>query len=309
MKKVIAYLLIIFLLTGCGKDSDKSETVNSVFKDEFLAISEISEAKGKHLSDEIKAEEIDEIFKGIFDLAIFESSSVEYGEVVQGAGSDGNGGKVFCCKLPVNVTFTGTEASVEKFVKYFEEVDEVISFGDFKVNETEDGKYEVNTVVNFLGKASSATVSGGKTEYTIKKNEVEVKREDEITLRDFDVSMVIRPSNSDSSAVSLGVVSDKDYRIFSAGNEKKDITVTFGNDGKYYCEYSVEGEEKEKAYISPKGNILFDILSCDIVEADDEIKTDLYIRNNTNKKVSVAVFDDEDGRVKVVEKEGTVEVR
>jgi len=54
---------------------------------------------------------------------------------------------------------------------------------------------------------------------------------------------------------------------------------------------------------------LFDILSCELIEKDDEIKVDVRIINNSNKKVSIAVYDDEDGRVNIVEKSGNVEVK
>jgi len=310
MKKVLILALMVLVLTGCTDSSTKKESTSAIFKNEILAVSKIADAKNKELSNEILIEEIDEIFNGIFDLAIFESNSVEYGEITQGAGSDGKGGKVFCCKLPADVKFTGTKDSVKRFVEYFEEIDRVISFGDFKINELEDNKYEVTTTISFLGKATGGTVSKGKTGFSVKRNEVEVEQEEEIVLRNFDISMIIRPSNSDSSAIALGVMGDKDYRIYSAENKKKDIDVVFGNDGnKVFCEYSIDGEEKEKAYITPKGNILFDILSCDIIESDDEIKADVHIFNNTSKKVSVAIFDDKDSRVKIVEKVGSVEVK
>lgn len=311
MKKVFIGAIIIFLLTGCGNNSSQQKTTTDVvFKEELVAVSKIGDAKGKCLPDQLILEEIKETFNGIFDFAIFESHSEEYGEIIQGAGSDGNGGRIFCCKLPVNVKFVGTEASVHRFVEYFENVDEVVSFGDFKVETLEDEKYEVNTVINFLGKAAGSTLTNEKREFAIKKNEIEVKEEEEVSLRDFDISMIIRPSNSDSSAISLGVMGDKDYRIYSDDNDKKDVKVTFSNSGSnYYCEYSIDNLFYNKASIDPKGNILFDILSCEIIEKDDKVAIDLHVINNSNKKVSVAIYEDEDNRVNLIEKVGSVEVK
>lgn len=310
MKKAFVGILMISLLTGCGERTKEETNTNIIFKEELAMVSEIGELKGKKLADEILIEDVNEIFKGIFDLAIFESSTVEYGEVLQGAGPDGNGGRVFCCKLPAIVKFTGSEESVEKFVEYFEELDNLVSFGEFNVECLEDGKYKVTTLINFLGKATGGSLSSGKKEYTIKKNEKEVKKEEDITLREFDISMVIRPSNSDASAISLGVVSDKDYRIYSDENMKKDVNVTFSNvDNKYYCEYNIGDGLVTKAEIKPSGNILFDILSCEVVKNDDEIATDLHIINNSNKKVSICTYDDDDKRINVVEKVGNVEVK
>jgi len=310
MKKFLIGAVVVLLLSGCSNNNSQEKTSTSaIFKEEMTAVSKIGDLTGKKLSDELLIEDVKEVFNGIFDLAIFESHAEEYGEVTQGAGSNGEGKKVFCCKLPVNVTFVGTKASVKRFVEYFEEIENVVSFGDFKVKAIDEDKFEVNTIVNFLGKSTGGTLSPTKKEYTIRKNEVEVKEDDEFKLRDFDVSMIIRPSNSDSSAISLGVVEDKDYRIYSDENTKKDVTVTFSNEGgKYYSECSIGEIKSEKAQIKPNGNILFDILSCDIVEMDDEISVDLHIINNSNKKVSVITYND-DGRVNVVEKSGSIEVK
>lgn len=310
MKKVLIAGLAVLLLSGCGNKTEKEENTDNIFKDELVLVSEIGDETGRVLADEILVEDVEEVFNGIFDLAIFESHSEEYGEVTQGAGSDGNGGRVFCCKLPVDVKFTGSEASVERFVEYFEEIDNVVSFGDFKVEKIEDEKYEVNTVINFLGKAAGGNLTSDTKNYTVKKNAVEVKEEDKVSLRDFDVSMLIRPSNSDSSAISLGVMSDKDYRIYSDDNEKHDIKVTFSNEGsKYYCKCAIGDNTTSNVVIQPDSKILFDILSCEVIEADDIISADVHIINNSNKKVSVVIHDDEDGRVKVVEKVGSVEVK
>jgi len=311
MKKVLAGAIAIFLLAGCGNNTSKERTTaDAVFKEELVAVSKIGDAKGKSLPEQLILEEIKETFNGIFDLDIFESHSEDYGDIIQGAGPDGNGGRIFCCKLPVDVKFIGPESSVERFVEYFEKIDDVVSFGDFKVKALENEKYEVNTVISFLGKAAGDSLSEGKREFAIKKNEIEVKEKDEVSLRDFDISMIIRPSNSDSAAISLGVLDGKDYRIYSDENVKKDIKVTFSNSGSnYYCEYNIGNSNFIKAPIKPNGNILFDILSCDVIELEDNIAVDLHVINNSNKKVSIATYEDNDNRVNIVEKVGSVEVR
>ena len=310
MKKCLFSILVIFLLAGCSDKVEEELDTDIIFKEEIVSVSEIGNARGKVLADEILVEEIDEIFNGIFDLAIFESSTVEYGEITQGAGSNGEGKKVFCCKLPVNVKFIGTEKSVEKFVEYFKEIDNVVSFGEFNIESLEDDKYEVTTLVNFLGKATGGSLSTGKKQYAIKKNEVQVQEEEDIVLRDFDVSMIIRPNNSDSASISFGVTEEKDYRIYNDGNEKKDVNITFSNEGsKYYCEYSFGKDSTTKAEIKPSKNILFDILSCEVENSDDKVAVDLYIFNNSNKKVSLDIYDDKDGRVNISEKVGSVEVK
>lgn len=311
MKKGLIGVFVIFLLVGCGNNSTQEKPkVDVVFREELVAISKIGEEQGRKLPEQLILEEIKETFNGIFSLAIFESHSEEYGEIVQGAGSDGNGGKVFCCKLPVDVNFVGTEASVERFVEYFEEVEDVVSFGDFKVEALEDEKYKVNTIISFLGKDVGESLTSGKREFAIKKNEIDIKEEEEVSLRNFDVSMIIRPSNSDSVAISLGVINDKDYRVYSDENIIQDIRVTFSNIGSnYYCEYSIGDGDPIKVQIKPNRDILFDILSCDIVELDDKIGAALYISNNSNKKVSVNVYEDKDNRINIIKTVGNIEVK
>lgn len=310
MKKIFTLILVTLLLSGCVKEPKEKISTNSIFKKELETISKIEDAKGKILVDTLLIENVQEVFDGIFDLAIFESSNVVYGEVTQGAGSDGNGGKVFCCKLPVEVNFVGTKESVERFVRYFSELDNVISFCNFKVEALDNQRYEVTTLINFLGKSTEEKIAENKKQYSVQKNTIEVEEVEDTALRSFDISMVIRPSNSDSSAISLGVVSDKDYRIYSDKNENQSVKVVFYREGKgYYCEYSIGDEKIKKSEISPDGDILFDILSCELVEADDEIMTDLHIINNSDKKVSIIIYEDEDERVKIVEKVGNVEVK
>lgn len=310
MKKIFAGVLAVLLLTGCQNAEKKENSTNAIFKEELAIASKIGEATGKVLSEELIIENIETIFDGIFDLAIFESSNVEYGEITQGTGSDGKGGRVFCCKLPATVEFVGSEASVEKFVEYFNDVDCSVSFGEFNITPLEDEKYEVNTLINFMGKAVSGSLSEGKSGYTIKRNEVEVESKDETTLREFDIAMIIRPSNSDSSSVSLSVGDDKANNLYSDDNEKKDVYVTLSSEsGTYYCEYKIDDGEYKKAKIKPGRDILFDILSCEVIESEDKISTDLHITNNSEKKVSVFIYDDDDSRVRVADKTGSVEVK
>ncbi len=313
MKKLLIITLCIFLLSGCVEQKDnKEKNPNVIFKNELVMISDIGEARNKVLNNEIVEENVKNILDDIFSFAIFESSNVDIGEITEGTGPDGKGGRIFCCKLPVKLSFIGTEASIRKFVTYFDELDNVVSFSDFQIESLEEeGKYKVETIINFFGKTKSEAVAESKKAgYTIKKNQAEIKEEDEIVLRNFDISMVIRPSNSDASAISLGVESDQDYRIFDNDNSKKDVIVEFSNNGgKYYSKYSIDGENETTVNLKPNGDILFDIISCEVIEEDDDIRTDLHVINNSNKKVSLAIFGDKDKRVNIVEKTGSVEVK
>lgn len=310
MKKIFAGVFVVLLLTGCQNTEKLESNADVIFKEEFMIASKIGDSKGKKLSDELTIENVDAIFNEIFDLAIFESSDVKYGEITQGTGADGNGGRVFCCKLPATVNFIGSEASVEKFVEYFDNIECSVSFAEFEISPLEDERYEVNALINFLGKAASGSLTEGKSGYTIKRSEVKVESKSETTLRDFDVAMIIRPNNSDSSAISLSAKSDTADGVYSDDNEKKDVYITFTNDGNvYYCEYRIGSGDAEKVQIKPSGNILFDILSCKVAESEDKIAANLHIMNNSGKKVSVFIYDDDDSRVNVTTKTGSVEVK
>ena len=131
----------------------------------------------------------------------------------------------------------------------------------------------------------------------------------DIVLRDFDISMTVRPSNSDSASITLGVVDKADNRVYNDENAKKEVLVKFYNDGKkYYSEYRIGEDKLTTAQITPNGNILFDILSCEVIENGDNIAVDMKIVNNSDKKVSAKVYNDKDRRVSI-ETEGSVEVK
>ena len=310
MKKIFLIAFCVVFFVGCIEQKDtKEKNPNVIFKNELAMVSDVGQAKDKILKDEILEEDVWNILDGIFSFAIFENCDVKLGQVTEGTGPDGKGGRIFCCKIPAEVSFIGTEASIRRFVTYFAELESVISFANFQIDTLEEeGKYKVETIINFFGKTRFESVAESKKAgYTIKKNEAEVKEEEDIVLRDFDISMVIRPSNSDAAAVSLGVESNK---VFDNDNSKKDVVVEFFNEGgKYYSKYSIDGENEIIASLKPNGDILFDIISCDIIEKDDDIKVDLYITNNSNKKVSLAIYDDKYNRVNIVEKVGSIEVK
>lgn len=312
MKRILAIFFIIFCLTGCSSyNNEKKESNNpdKVFEEELKMLSSINELPNKKLADEVTKENVEGILDELFQFAVFEENSSEYGEVIQGIGSDGNGGRIYCCKLPVNITFLGDGSTIDKFVRYFYDLENVVSIGNFNIEMLQEGKVKVETVVNFLGKSASASLTSNKKEYSIKHNAVDVEMVSDIVLRDFDISMTLRPSNSDSAAITLGVVEKQDYRVYNDENAKKEVTVNFYKEGKrYYCSYKIGDDSFTKAEINPKGNILFDILSCDLVEEDDEIGVDVKISNESDKKVSTIIYNDNDKRVNIAKTSGNIEV-
>lgn len=312
MKKIFIIFFIIFCLTGCSSynnEKEESNNPNKVFEEELKMLSAINELPNKKMEAEVTKENVESILNELFQFAVFEENAIEYGEVIQGIGSDGNGGRIYCCKLPVNITFLGDYSTIDKFVRYFYDLENIVSIGNFNVEILENNKVKVDTIVNFLGKSAGASLSTNKKEYAIKHNTVEVEMVNDIVLRDFDISMTLRPSNSDSAAITLGVVENGDYRVYNDENVKKEVIVDVYKEGKkYYCSYKIGDDNLTKAEIKPKGNILFDILSCDLVEEDDEIAVDVKISNQSDKKVSTIIYNDKDKRVNVIKGNGNIEV-
>ena len=309
MRKISIFLFAILFLAGCASSAKEATNPNVIFKEELETIALVNDMQDKILIEELKKEDAEELLDELFQFAVFEDSIIEYGDIIEGIGSDGKGGRTFCSKLPVDITFVGGEGAIKKFAKYFTELDNVVSIGNFDIEVLSEDKYKVNTVVSFMGKGSTSTLSKRAKEYSIKQNKIEIDEVEEIVLRDFDISMTVRPSNSDSASITLGVVDKVDNRVYSDENSKKEVFVRFYNDGKkYYSEYKIGEDKLITAQINPNGNILFDILSCEIVENGDNILVDMKVVNNSDKKVSVKVFNDKDKRVGLVT-EGNIEVK
>lgn len=309
MRRNFVILLAVFLLAGCSNQANKELSTDDIFKEELKLVSKIDDAEGKKLLEDVETDRVQAIFDNLFSSESFERNNISYHEVSQGISPDGKGGVTFCTKLPVSVEFVGNRESVGEFLRELEGLDNAISFGKFDIENLENGKYKVTTLVDFLGYIKNEEIFANNKGYTISRKEVKTEKDEEISLRNFDVSMIIRPSNSDAASVSLGVIGDKDYRVYSDDNDKMEVKVVFSNEGsKYFCEYKIAEGSFTKAQIKPNGNILFDILSCEIAENDDDILIDLYISNNSNKKVSVVTYDDKDKRVNIADKSGNIEV-
>jgi len=309
MRKIYVLFFIILFLAGCTSSAREETNPNIIFKEELELVHSINEMSNKTLPEELKKEYAEDVLNELFKFAVFEDSTIEYGQITEGIGSDGKGGRTFCSKLPVDINFIGGDSAVKKFVQYFSELPNVVSIGNFDIENLEEDKYKVKTIVSFLGRGNVETLDSTVKEYSIKQNKIEIQEVDDISLRKFDISMTIRPSNSDSASITLGVVDKVDNRVYNDENSKKEVLVRFYNEGKkYYSEYKIGEDKLVTAQLNPSGNILFDILSCEVIEAGDNIGVDMKVVNNSDKKVSVKIYNDKNKRVSI-ESEGNVEVK
>lgn len=307
MKKFFLPALVALLLVGCSNNTNEPVNPDTVFKEEIAKVLAIETTSHKNLINDISNEMIADIVNDIMSNEYLGSLYASYGAESQGIGSDANGNKVFCYKLPVEFDLDGGEKEVKEFAHELEEVPVKIAVSRFDVSNKDD-KFHVNAVVNFLGDIESTSISSNSSSpVNFKKNTVEVNEDKGISLRDFDVNLTIRPSNSDSSSIALGVKNSSKC-LYSDDNAKHDIIVNFSKQsGKFYAEYSINGGKSITESFSSSGDIKFDILSCDRVLNDDYITVDLTINNDSGKKVSVVIYDD-DNRVNVVSKSGNVTI-
>lgn len=306
MKRILFLVIVLTVLTGCSKE-EKRLTPDEIFKETISFAYDIENKGGKIILKDISQEKVSEIINTKLQEMDLNEVSISFGTTNQGIGPDGNGNRVICYKLPTTFNFKGDKAKIEKFVNALSEINSQISINKFDIAEFED-EYSVSCVVSFLGEMNSVGFSGAKGGISLEKNSKEQETK-QFSLRDFDLNLTIRPTNSDAASITIGTT-DADTCIYSDNNRNENITINFTKEGlSYYAEYSFgDSGESKKVSIKPKGDILFDILSCDKVLDEDEIKANININNTTGKKASVIVYKDKDGRVNISDKTGSVEV-
>jgi len=296
-------LILVLLLAGCnGKvDDKKTNDVIIAFTERAYAVNELT----KEFIAELSRETVEDF---VFQMKDTNSKlialSEEYGEIVEGITDGENRKKVNCYKLPVAFTFSGDESLVNVFLDFIENADKKMVVNQFEIEEVENG-YSVRCLVSFIG--SSAKLGAGNASNTLSfvKKSKEVKEEEEIVLRDFDVNLTVRPSNSDAAAVAIST--EVGNALYSDKNSAVDVNVEFYKEGtQNYCKYSV-GEQVQIDRISINDEIKFDILSCEKKIDTDEVTVNLTIENSLAKKVSGIIYNDPDKRIKVT-KTGSVEV-
>lgn len=302
IRLIITGIIIIFLLAGCaGKDIEENDNKVIELTEQAFLLNESNHVFIDELSKS-KAEEL--VFEMKENNCKLVGVNEEYGKVTEGLTDAGNGKKVSCYKLPVTFSFSGDEQDIVDFINSLKNSSAKIVMNRFELEE-ENEKYSLDCVVSFIGSSSKIGVAGKSGSLSMVKNEKEVVNDDEIKLRDFDVNMTIRPSNSDAAAVTVS--NDSGNALYSDENAEIDVKTIFYKDGNsYFCEYSV-GSQTQKDKISVGNEVKFDILSCEKVLNIDAICVNLLVENKDSKKVSVVVYNDPDERVKIT-KSGNVEV-
>lgn len=305
MKKIILPALVALVLVGCNNGKEEVINPEKLFKEEIALVLDIENVSNKPLISNLNGEIIVDVIDTMMQNDYLKNLYADYGVQSQGIGTNDKGNKVFCYKFPVDLTLDGGEKEVKELVEELRNIPYKINVSSFDIK-NKDGSFHTTAKVNFLGDLESASVSGNSS-VNLKKNNVEVNEEEEITLRDFDINLTLRPSNSDSSAVAIGVRNSQNC-LYSDENSKHSVNVTFTKqNGKFYAEYSIDGGRSKMETFTSSGDIKFDILSCKKLLDDDEIAVDLTVDNKSGKKVSVVVYNDSNSRVSMVSSSGNVE--
>lgn len=299
----LGIIISLILLTGCNNNTNK-ENIKSenFFKEELKEVYLLYE-KDKDVPDVINEElvknSIDTFLKNI-EYSKFE---IEYGETVQGIVRD-NDERVAALKIPVKLSFEADEANIKCFLNNIIDFENRVIIGDIFVNPIEE-KYKVSATFSFCGALNESDINDKKDEIKLNIQEIEGNKieSNKIILRDSDFIMVLRPYNSDSAKISLGMrddISGESYAFYNVNsNVSIDMSINIENN-EYYCEYSdFDGKKIKNKFIPKSSEILIDVLSCDKSSNQDFVAVNFGIVNNTEKKVNVKVFDDEKDRVNI----------
>lgn len=305
MKKIVLPALVALVLVGCNNVKEEPINPEKLFKEEIALVLNIESESNKplisNISDEIIVDAIDKMMQNDYLKGLY----ANYGVQSQGIGTNDKGNRVFCYKFPVDLTLDGGEKEVKELVEELQNIPYKINVSSFDIKNKDDG-FRTIAKINFLGDLESASASGSNS-VNLKKNSVKVNEEEQISLRDFDVNLTLRPSNSDSSAIAIGVRNSQNC-LYSDENSKHSVNVSFTKqNGKFYVEYSIDGGHSKTESFTPNGDIKFDILSCKKLLDDDEIAIDLTVDNKSGKKVSAVVYNDSNSRVNMVSSSGDVE--
>lgn len=295
--------LFVFLLAGCGV-KDESELVKEKITELTNQAFSLNDA-GKEFIPNLSQELVkDLIYQVKSENSVLSGMTESYDAISEGLTDGEFGKKVLCYKLPVTFRFNGDEENVKTFLSCLSGLDSKIVMNKFEIDEAENG-FDVECLVCFIGESTVSGVGGSSNALSLVKKDKSVKEEEEIVLRNFDVNLTVRPSNSDAASVVLSTEAGNSLK--SDENAVIGVTARFYKEnGQFYCKYSV-GDDKQTDKITVGSDVKFDILSCKKKLDTDAISVNLSIQNDLSVPVSVIIYNDYDNRVNIT-KNGSVEV-
>ncbi|MBQ7668015.1 MAG: hypothetical protein IJS47_01650 [Clostridia bacterium] len=301
----VAIVISLVSLVACNntQSSTAVEDPEFVFKKELKQIYSLYEDEAKTLIADMTEEKVGVLVENMLDVAGIEDASVLFGDSKVGIVRS-EGKRINAQKMPVTINFDADEKSTKEFFNQVIALDTRVLINDIAISYL-DEKYTSDCSFVFCGtEEQDDTLNMAQGVMTIEELSPHIEeQEDKIILRDNDLLMVIRPFNSDSAAISFGSSKDtlgSSYVYFNT-NEKINFDINFTYENKkYYCSYNdINGNTIRTELNIDDKDILLDILSCKKEKQEDMIGINLVVTNNTDKKVSVKVFDDSSRRVTI----------
>lgn len=308
--RIFEIILCTFLLVACG-NVKKEGNPDDIFRGELKKIYNISEKEDKEILNVISKDIVSEAISKEIDFNSFSGINIEYNEILEGIVSNSAGEKKGCFKLPTQIAFKGTEEQIKSFMSCLHNINSRISIGDIKIEKENETLFRLNCEVNFFGQSKENKIKPENGTANIQVIQGEDGEVDKITLRDFDLLMALRPSNSDAASITFEFADSPSNggNPDSDANDTKNMEIVFTKEeGKYYCEISAD-EKTNKNQIELKDKkIIFDVLSCKREESSDKVGANISLNNKTDKVLSISVFDDPDRRINITDKKGSIEV-
>lgn len=296
-------VVVVLVLSGCGMKTSKNLPENKVgelTEQAFL----INESKKEFMAN-LSQEAVEDLMYQIKDKnAKLIHVDEDYDTITEGLTDDKDGKRVSCYKLPVEFSFSGDAVLIKEFLQALGDIDSKVVVNKFELTENEPG-YDVDCLVCFIGESAKNSVGGSSNSLSLVKKDKTVKEEEEVVLREADVNLTIRPSNSDAAAVTLST--EAKNALYYDENKAVAIKTIFYQEGNnYYCNYSV-GDNVQTDKITVGKEVKFDILSCKRKLDEDKVSVDLMIENKLSQSINVVLYKDADKRVSIT-KSGDVEV-
>ena len=302
VKKIFVVILSLFLLVGCSNNYIKStessnESVN-LFKKEIKNIT-LAEMKVKNVPDEISEESIDAVINPMIEqsgILVINKSYLAPSAAMIKNGDEMVGG----IKIELNLEAEGNEESICAFLDSLANLDTKFTISNISVNKIVD-KYELLLGIVFYSNQNIIELKSDNNLGSISKVENYKEEDTSVKLRNYDFIGIIRPIESDMSAIRFGANDDSDFSktIYADKNEMVTVNLELTQEGKkYYFRYytnedSYPEDNKMEEFKPTQKEILIDILSCKRLHSADNSGINLIVNNKTNKKVNIMVHDDD----------------
>ena len=307
--KYVKIIGVMILLASCNNSEKINIEPERLFKAELKNVYSAYETTDKILIDNISNEKIKRIIDRVLENIEYSDLEIICADVDEGVVRN-DGQRVMVLKLPTQIKLKANEKNIKEILNKVVKLDEKIVVDDISIIKSEN-VYELNCIISFCGKLNEKTEKNESPKITLEEVSGNKSETNRIILRNSNLLMILRPYNSDSATLTLGLTDDKSGNsyVYYDINKKVNLGIDFYKENnKYYCEYkNIDGNMLKSEINIKDDKIMFDVLSCANTASEDLLKVELKLVNKTDKVVDVKIFDDVNDRVSII-KNGNVEV-